>query len=280
MFKKYSLSVYIAALVFIIIVGVGGCILYLLKNENRILTKKINSLSTQLVNNQKAPIQIPVVEKEMPSLVINNDQALFIADLLFSEKPWTKFTSDNGNVSFQYPENLFEEPQTYGDPHSGLRLNVQTQETWKKSAGTDLDGVSSGDLGDPDDIQFNWEKLQDRYIQALKDTNVVYPFAYEVRAVTQKVKTINNIQFLTGITMGVNGSCDLEYVTYQKNTKISFRADICDDPIFIKYRSFDDFKSKEVLAVAEKILDGLDLDAKTHIKVEAIERVIKTISVK
>lgn len=278
MVKKISLRIFIFIAIGIIALGLSFVSIYTLKNENYLLRKRVSELSSQIQNQRSTAPSAPIVQKEIPSLVVGNE-SLFIADLLFSDKPWVKFTSDNNKVSFSYPENLFKVPQVYGENLSGLKFNVETYESWKKQAGENLDGISEG-LGDPDSYEFNWEKQYDAYAKALKDERSNYSFGYELGTVVQKVKDINGIPFLTSITLGVNGSCDLEYVTYQKNTKVHFRANICDDPIFAKYRNFEDFKNKDASLAAQNILNGIDLDAKTNIKVNAIEQVIKTISVK
>lgn len=277
--KKLSLQGPLFIFSIVVILAVSASLLYVLKSENRLLVKRMNASALELQKVQSQPKE-EVTEKKQPTSIIPvpPNQLALIAEVFSNVQAWEKFTSDNENVSVSYPKNLFQEPKKYGDPDTGLRFHVLTQEMWKKDAGEKLDGVSEG-LGDPDDFDFNWEKQFAAYNEVLKNNNQLYHFGFEGGTLAQRIKTIKGIPFIVGMVVGVNGSCDIEYVTFQKNTKIAFSADICDDPMFVKYH-FNDVKDKKAIALAEDILDGNSVNFVTETKINALEKVINTITVK
>lgn len=280
--KKLSLQGPLFIFCIVVILGVSASLLYVLKSENRFLVKKMNASALELQKLQSQPKKEEVKEEKQPTSVmpVTSDQLTVIAKVFSNAQAWEKFTSDNGNVSMSYPKNLFlvREPKVYINTGTGFRLSVLTQETWKKDAGDQLDGVSEG-LGDPDDYDFNWNQQFAAYNEILKNNNQLYHFGFESGALAQRIKTIKGIPFIVGIVVGTNGSCDIEYVTFQKNTKMDFSADICDDPMFLKY-NFNDFKDKKAIALAQNILDGDSVNFVTETKINALEKVINTLTVK
>lgn len=278
--KKLSLQGPLFIFSIVVILALSASLLYVLKSENRLLVSKMNASGLELQKLQSQSQKEKIIQEKPSSSLVPSSQVAVIADMfsVTQNKTWEKLTTDNGNISMSYPKNLFQEPKKYGDSDTGFRLHVLTQETWKKDAGEKLDGVSD-ELGDPDDYDFNWDKRFATYNEVLKNKTQIYHFGFESSAIAQKVKVINNIPFIVGIVGGVNGSCQIEYVTFQKNTEIKFSVDICDDPMFSQY-SYSHFKDKKVIALAQNILDQNEINFGTEMKMNALERVINTITVK
>ena len=194
---------------------------------------------------------------------------------------WLQYMSTNGEFTFQYPKNIM----SHADSSWPLSFDVSLKQNWedkvKAEGGTNPFDGKCEDLDDFDCIDYNWIKQYEEFTQAVAGKGS-YGFFGEASLIKENVQIINGLTFIVGIDIGINGSCDLHYVTYKNNTQIEFVADICDDEFFRNFDFRGDYWStgkfpKEIYTWAEDVINGKSLDATTDSKIDTLLKVIATI---
>ena len=196
-------------------------------------------------------------------------EADFISSVMKTENSWQVYTNTDARVSFQYPLGFFTEAKQYGDQASGMRYSVEAKSTKSE------DGVCDG-LGDVDCDIAQWPIRYTVFKKALQGSKYAY-FGYESVRVAQQIRIINGVRFVVGVSQGLNGSCDLDYVRATPTAYISFSINICDDSSFDVPQWFGAKVSAVERLKAENILASKNISDSTRIKIQAMEKVIATL---
>lgn len=195
---------------------------------------------------------------------------------------WKIFTNDEYGFSFRYPENLLKEIGATNGSNAIVFFHIESREEWEGTFGKKMNNLCDEELGDPDcGTLFNWPARYAQYQQALLGKEA-YRFGYESLPVKQKVIEINNLRFVVGVHLGINGGCTLHYVTYQNNEELQFSTDICQDKFFTIHQidGLSDgsyLNNQELMCWADDVLSSTPLDPSTKNKKDIIEQIIKTI---
>lgn len=247
-----------------------GSTFELVRSENNNLKQEVGFLS-----NQVSALKIKLVPAEVGSKVALNaiDSELYLVQS-FLHNDWVVTTSDNGLISFSYPKNLFS-PQYEGDYQgSGLMYEFEAVQPVDKG---DLDNVCEG-LGDPDCPAFNSVKQRDIFTKAIAGKGD-YRMYGETLTLAEKTIKVQGIPFIAAVTNSPNGECSLRYVTFLKDIKITFSANICDDAL-VPSSSQPWKASKELKTWAAGVIDGTQGDFATNIKRDALLSLLATLQVK
>lgn len=161
------------------------------------------------------------------------------------------------------------------DSNTDISFLYEKKSDWEKE--NKLDNVCDG-LGDPDCGPLtNWVQRKELFEKALKDNNVQYPFGYELSTISQRKKVINNIPFIVGVSLGINGGCKIDYVTFQNNIELVFSAKICDDPYLVKNpNALFDASPQTLQLWADRTIDVISPAQVTKEKMKKIEAMITT----
>ena len=197
---------------------------------------------------------------------------------------WLLYGSNNTEVKFKYPKNVIRD-RGRGSPFGELSFIVWTKQDWEKVVQAGRDNQAFDDkceyIGDLDCADFNWQKQYEAFYLAVAGKGV-YGSYDEAVLIQENLQTINGLPFIVGVNVGINGSCQLHYVTFKKETRIEFIADVCGDKIFKNFDFGGDYWStgkfsKELYDWVDNVINGQPSDYSTKDKKTTLLEVIRTI---